>query len=116
MTTDPTISQAMDATIISLKLAVRDSAEKEREYRKLKAQKWVEARASEDVKQAKDREAWVDGQCADIRFKRDLADGMRSALMEEVRNLRAQMSYSQSLMRADAEEKDMYMHGQSGQT
>ncbi len=101
------LSAAMNQVINDLKIATGQAAERERDYRKLKALKYAEAADMAGLAAAKT--AWVDAETADARYDRDLADGMRSALMEEVRNLRQQLSFTQTTTNATIE--DMKFHG-----
>src|SRR3990167_9819196 len=108
------LAAAQDATIAALKIQVQKAAEAERDYRLAKSEKYVEAAGMDVLAAAKT--AWVDAQTSEARYKRDLADGMKSVLFQEVQNYRRQMSFAQSLMKADGEERDSYKYGQSGQT
>ena len=107
------LARAMDDAITALKIKVGEAASAERDYRKKKSDKYIEAKDM-DV-QAAAKTAWVDAQTADDRYKRDVADGMKQALLEEVRNFRQQMSFAQTVARADGEERDVYRFNQSGQ-
>ena len=85
-------------------------AEAERDYRKAKARAWL--RAPEGT--AAHRAAWVDGETADARMKRDMADGMRQAHLEDVRNCRQQISAWQTWINADREEAAFSRTGPDG--
>lgn len=111
----PSLSAAMDTTIVNLKAAVRSAAEAEREYRKFRALKYAEVSDKKEM-QAAAKTAWVDAETADKRFDRDLADGMRSALTEEVRNIRQQMSYMQTMANATKEDQAFHRTGQNDAT
>jgi hypothetical protein len=96
------LSRLLDQGLAALRDQARELAEAEREYRRAKAQAWVTAPEG-TVPQ---REAFVNGVTADLRYVRDLADGMRSAALEAVRSRRTQVSALQSLLaahRAEAE-------------
>jgi hypothetical protein len=95
------LSKLLDAGLAAIVTQVNTYAEKERDYRKAKAEAWVQVSGT-----AKEREAQVDAMSADARYMRDLADGMRQAALEAVRSRRAQLSALQSLLaghRAEAE-------------
>jgi hypothetical protein len=96
------LEQGLDA----LKRHVAGYAQAEAEYRKAKAQAWINApRFHEDTKvTAGEREAWVTGETAALRHTRDIADGMRQAALEAVRSRRAQISALQTLLNAHQEE------------
>lgn len=102
------LSQLIDAGIEALRTQSVTLAEAERTYRKAKAEAWVKVPRDSDPKArlwtAGRREAWVDAETADLRYARDVADGMRSAALEAVRARRAQLSALQTLMNAHAEE------------
>lgn len=107
------LSRLIDAGIEMLREQSKALAAAENVYRKAKAQAWVRCpndppgvKAGEREWTAARREAWVDAECADLRYDRDLADGMRHAAMEAVRARRAQMSALQSLMAADRAEAE----------
>ena len=102
---------AMDTAIADLKTQIQAAAAAERDYRKKKSAKFIEVRGKEDIKLADDKKAWVDAETADDRYERDLADGLRQAILEEVRNYRQQMSYVQTMERSDREEYESYLSG-----
>lgn len=107
MTEANRLSGLIDAGIDALRVCSRDVAEKERDYRKGKSQAWVQC---PDML-AKAKEAWVDAQSADLRFERDLAEGMRAAAMEAVRARRTQVSMLQSLLNAHRAEAEFVRTG-----
>lgn len=82
-------------------------AEAERDYRKARGVAWVKV---EDGTAAF-REAQVDSQTADLRFERDLADGMRRAAIEAVRSRQQQLSAWQSVVRAQKAELELSAFG-----
>lgn len=100
------LSNLLDLCLKALKDQVHAYAGAEATYRRGKAQAWINApRFHEDVKvTAGEREAWVDGQTADLRHVRDVADGMRQAALEAVRSRRSQISALQSLLAGHREE------------
>lgn len=81
-------------------------AEAEAVYRKAVAAQWLEAPSSPNRGEWTDNQrlAWVQGQTADLRRERDIADGMRQAALEAVRSRRAQISAYQSILAAEREE------------
>lgn len=92
-------------------------AEAESEYRKGKAIAWLSCpkyRSDGDKVQAAEREAWVDGETADLRKARDLAEGLRQAALEAVRSRRTQLSALQSLMAANRAEAEFARTGPGG--
>lgn len=97
-------SRLIDAAIEALKNTTVEFAEAERDYRKAKSKAWVQAKTADML--AKEKEAWVDAETADLRFRRDLADGMRSAAMEAVRSRRAQLSAIQTFVNAERAEAE----------
>ncbi len=100
------LSVLLDGCLRVLKEQVGTYANAEAAYRKGKAQAWIVApRFHEDTKvTAGEREAWVDGETADLRHARDVADGMRQAALEAVRSRRSQISALQSLLAGHREE------------
>lgn len=100
------LSVLLDESLRWVKEKVREYASAEAAYRKGRAQAWLEApRLAEGIKvTAGEREAWVDGHTADLRYTRDLADGLRQAGLEAVRSRRAQTSALQTLLNAHLEE------------
>lgn len=71
----------LEAAIDDLESALANEAEKERSYRKLKAEKWL--RAEGDT--AKAKEAWVDAESAQARYERDIASGLVKGAQQRVR-------------------------------
>lgn len=100
------LSALLDRGLDVVKHEVRAYAEAERAYRAAQARAWVEAPRENDAGRvtAGEREAWVNGQTAELRAKRDVADGMRQAALEAVRSRRAQISALQTLLNAHQEE------------
>lgn len=89
-------------------------AESEMTYRKSKAQSWVTCptddpgvKAGEREWTAARREAWVNGDTAELRRDRDLAEAMRQTALEAVRARRAQLSALQTLLNAHAAEANL---------
>lgn len=107
------LSDLMDKSIDNYREAVRDAATAERDYRLLKARKWAEAPTAEKRGEwtAAQREAWVNAETANARMERDIAEGVRFAAYEAVRNYRAQLSSLQSLLNADRAEAEFARTG-----
>lgn len=96
------LSGLLDAALASVKERVQAAAEAERQYRKAKARCWIEAPDGT----AGAKEAWVNGQTADLRYTRDLAVGMERNARDAIRAYQAQISLLQSVAnayRAEAE-------------
>lgn len=100
-------SHLLDEALGFLKVKVKEYAEAEQEYRKAKAQAWVQAPEGT----VPEREAYVQGHTSDLRFKRDLADGMRQAGLEAVRSRRSQLSALQTLANAHRAEAELARSG-----
>lgn len=105
------LSKALDAAITELKAQVADAAMKERDYRLNKSLKFIEAKVRDGL--AKEKEAWVDAETANERMARDVAEGMRQATMEEVRNLRGQLSFVQTYLNAQKADFEFHKNGQT---
>lgn len=97
------LSKNIDRGIKQLVDSVEEYAEAESEYRKGISQAWLHVDSS---LLAAHRQAEVEARTADLRQKRDIAEGMRRAAIESIRARQAQLSALQSLMsahRAEAE-------------
>lgn len=103
------LSVLIDKGIEALTAQSRELAEAEAEYRKAKALAYVQI--TEGTAAA--REAAVNGAVADLRYKRDLADGMAKAALEAVRSRRTQVSALQTLVNASTEESKFARTGPS---
>jgi hypothetical protein len=90
------LSSLLNAGLSELRTSATQVAEAERAYRKARGVSWVEH--SEGT--AAFREAQVDASTADLRFARDLAEGVRRAAGESVRSRATQISAVQSLLSA----------------
>jgi hypothetical protein len=86
------LSRRLDTAQVELKRAALRQARKEHAYRKAKAEAYPQA---EGTVQA--REATVDRVCERERLQAKIAGALRDAAMENVRNLRAQLSALQSV-------------------
>lgn len=103
------LSRLIDAAIEGLKNTTVEFATAEREYRKSKAEAWLRAKPEDML--AKEKEAWVDAETSDLRYRRDLADGMRQAALEAVRSRRAQLSALQTFLNAEKAEAEFARTG-----
>lgn len=97
------LSGLLDEGIDALKRYSVALAEAEQAYRLAKAKAWVHAKVELDGGTVPERQAWVQGQTAELRYARDLADGMRQSALEAVRSRRTQVSALQSLLAAERE-------------
>lgn len=103
------LSRLIDAGIEALRTQSVQLASAEQAYRKGKAEAWVRSKGADML--AKEKEAWVDSETADLRYSRDVADGMRSAALEAVRARRTQVSVLQSLLNAEKAEAEFVRTG-----
>ena len=101
-------SRALDGSLKFLEDSVADFATAERAYRKAKAEAYLRSSG----KNVQEREAnaeecrFGDETLGDIRYRRDLAEGLKMAALEGVRSRRTQLSAIQtlaSLSKAEAE-------------
>jgi hypothetical protein len=72
----------------------------------------TESRCATSKNLAADREAWVNAECADKRMARDIAEGLLDATKEQIRNLRQQLSYVQTVSNLMKSEQEAYRAGQ----
>lgn len=109
------LSTLLDQSLNWVKQKVHEYAQAERDYRVAQATAWQMApRYRDDMKlTAGEREAWVNGETADLRQTRDTADGLRQAGLEAVRSRRAQISALQTLLNAHQEEARFVRMGPS---
>ncbi len=112
------LSRLIDAAIEGMKNTTVEYADAERNYRRAKAEAWVRCpndeagvRAGEREWTAARREAWVDAETADLRYRRDLAEGMRQAATEANRSRRAQLSSLQTFVNAERAEAEFARTG-----
>ena len=111
-------SGLIDAGLAAMRDLAEQYASAEADYRKAKSEAWVRCpnddagvKAGEREWTAARREAWVDAQCADLRYKRDLAEAMKQSALEAVRSRRGQLSAVQTLCNAEREEAAMARTG-----
>lgn len=102
------LSRKIDSGVKTLVDSVEEYAEAEMEYRKGIAQAWVSV--STDLLAAH-REAQVQAQTAELRKRRDIAEGMKRAAIESIRARQAQLSALQSLMSAHRAEAEFVRTG-----
>lgn len=93
-------SRLLDQGLAALRDQARELADAEEQYRIAKRHAWMTAPDGT----VPEREAWVDGETAKERHRRDLADHLRQAALEAVRGRRTQISALQSLLAAEREE------------
>lgn len=102
------LSTLLDKGVNVLSKAGRDLATAENAYRQAIARAWLEAPKGT----VPEREAWVNGETADLRMERDLAEAERVAATEAVRSRRTQLSALQTLVNAMRSEQEMFRYGQ----
>jgi hypothetical protein len=78
---------------------VRAAAEAEQKYRHARQVAYLQTSGTVDEKKAA-----VDDKTADLRFERDLAEGLRQTALEAIRSRRVQISLIQSVMATEREE------------
>jgi hypothetical protein len=112
------LSNLLDAALGFLKEQIPVAAEAEQNYRKAKAEAWLRCpnddagvKAGEREWTAARREAWCNAQTADLRYLRDVADGMVRTGYQAVRSRQAQMSLLQSEMNAFKAEANFAAYG-----
>lgn len=103
------LARLIDAGVDALRTQSKVLAGAERDYRRAKAESWVKCPRDEGSNRdwtAGRREAWVNADTADLRYQRDLAEGLRQAALEAVRARGRQISVLQSLLAADRAEAE----------
>ena len=100
------LSRLLEEGLKVLRESSQVAAEAEREYRKAKAEAWLKVEGT-----AAHREAQVDGLTADLRFERDVQEGLRRAALESVRARSQQVSLIQSLLAAYRSEAEFTRTG-----
>lgn len=101
------LSRSLDEAQATLEKASRDWARQENEYRKAKANAYLASSGTVDA-----RKAAVDKATDQERHDAHLADALRVAALENVRNRRAQLSALQSI--ANAVKSEVEMSGRYG--
>lgn len=101
------LSRLLDEALSYAKGKAKEYADAERDYRKAKAVAWQSAPAGT----VPEREAWVQGECADARHKRDTADGLRQLGLEAIRSRRQQLSSWQTWANAERAEAEFARTG-----
>lgn len=92
----------IDRGVAALREAASEYAHAENAYRHAKARAWTLAPTGT----VSERGAWVDGETADARLGRDLAEGQKVAAVEALRSRRAQLSAWQTAMTAERAEAE----------
>lgn len=101
------LSELLDEAHIDLEEQTVLAATTEQAYRKGKAEAWVSCPTNSDssnVWTAARREAWVNAETAELRRRRDVAEGLKRASLESIRSLRGQISAVQTLLNGFQEE------------
>lgn len=101
------LSRLLDQGLEFLSEAAQDVAETEREYRKAKGMQWV--RNTEGP--VAERQAVIDQETADLRYRRDLAEGKRRAALESVRARATQISMLQTMANVSKAEAEFSRTG-----
>lgn len=101
------LSAKIDAGVQALHGEASKAAHAEHDYRLAKARAWTTCRDGT----VPERQAAVDGECADLRLARDLAEAGRLAALEALRSRRAQLSALQSVAAAHRAEADHARYG-----
>ena len=101
------LSKLLDAGLDVLRDSSEKVAEAERDYRKARGEAWV----FQSQGTAAYREAQVDAKTADLRYARDLAEGVRRSALESVRSRGTQISMMQSLLSAHRAEASFVRTG-----
>lgn len=78
---------------------VQAAAEAERKYRHARHVAYLHATGTVDQQKAE-----VDDKTADLRFERDVAEGLRQTALEAIRSRRVQIGLIQSVMATEREE------------
>lgn len=99
----------LDEGLEELAGAAYEVAEAEKDYRQAKGLSWVHH--TEGI--GAERQAVVDGETADLRYARDLAEGKRRAALESVRARQTQISALQTLASAHRAEAEFSRTGPS---
>jgi hypothetical protein len=100
------VTTLIDEALDQLRASSRDYADAEHAYRQARAKAWLAARGT-----VNERESMVELRCGDLRYARDLADGLRSASVEAIRSRRAQLSALQSVLAASRAEVELARTG-----
>lgn len=95
------LSKLLDEALRYHSEQVRAAAKAEQEYRHARQMAYLQAHGTVDEKKAT-----VDDKTADLRFTRDVAEGLRQTALEAIRSRRAQLSLLQSVANAYRAEAD----------
>lgn len=96
------LSRQIDNGLDVLRDTAEQVAEAERTYRKAKSLAWLEVEGT-----AAEKAAHVDAMTADLRFERDVQEGLRRAAIESVRARSTQISMWQTLVNAHRAEAEL---------
>jgi hypothetical protein len=107
------LSRLLDDGLAFLKEKIYLAAETERDYRKAKSEAWLRCPLEDETGKwtAARREAWVDAQTADLRYARDVADGLVRTGHQAVKSRQYQISLLQSTLNAFKSEADFARTG-----
>jgi hypothetical protein len=97
------LNDLLDAGLKTMREQSGEYAEAEMEYRQAKATAWLSAPQGT----VPEREAFVNGNTAEKRKRRDLADGLRQSAYAAVRARQQQISALQSLLSAEKAEMEL---------
>lgn len=103
------LANEIDAAITELRACVERLARSEHTYRFSKAKAWAMTdRVNPDGSRrlAAEIECSIDEMTADLRYERDLAEGLRQVALEAVRSKRQQLSAWQTWLAADRAEAE----------
>lgn len=105
------LSGAMDNAITTALEQELLAADKERDYRKFNSVKMAEAILGGNYKTATERDTWVKGEAADIRWERDKAAATSKAMYEANRNYRYQLSSYQTALNLNRAQAELLNYG-----
>jgi hypothetical protein len=101
------LSAGLDDALRQMEEVIPVAAAAERDYRKAKSEAWLRCpnddagvKAGEREWTAARREAWVNAQTSDLRYARDVADGMIRLSQNAVKSRQVQISLLQSVASA----------------
>lgn len=100
------LSESLEKSLSAVIDAAKAAAQAEADYRKGKAEAWVQVKIHLPDSIAKEREAWVDSQTRDLRFQRDMHEAVRVGALEAIRSRRTQISALQTLANAHQAEAE----------
>lgn len=101
------LSDNLDEALAELRKAGLEEATAERDYRKAVAQAWLVAPEGT----VPERQAWVRGETADKRYRRDNARARRRTANQSLESRQKQISLLQSELKAYKAEADVSSYG-----